>query len=88
MKDNDSLSYVSVLKRYKVSDKDTDYIASAVRDAFYAHYKGDENPALRPPFDKNKLEFWGRFIYSLQKYVIDGLWEDLPPADNDVQLTL
>jgi hypothetical protein len=82
------LKAASVLKRYRVSDKDTDYIANAVRDAFYAHYKGDENPALRPPFDKRNLGLWGRFIYSQQKYAIDGLWEDLPPADNDVQLPL
>jgi hypothetical protein len=87
-KRNIKLKAASVLKKFKVSDKDTDYIAGAVADAFYAHYNGDENPALRPPFDKSKLNLWGRFIYSRQKYVIDGLWEDLPPADNNVRLSL
>jgi 3',5'-cyclic AMP phosphodiesterase CpdA len=87
-KRNVRLKAAAFLKRFRVSDKDTDYIANAVGDAFYAHYTGDENPALRPPFDKANLGFWGRFIYSRLKYVIDGLWKDLPPADNDVQITL
>jgi hypothetical protein len=59
-----------------------------VADAYHAHYSGDENPALRPFFDKSKLSLWGRFIYSQQKYVLDGLWNDLPPADNNVSLPL
>ncbi|MDR0472875.1 MAG: metallophosphoesterase [Treponema sp.] len=82
------LEAASVLKKYKVSARDTDYIAGAVGDAFAAHYEGDENPALRPPFDKSVLGLWGRFIYGQQQYVIDGLWADLPPADNNVSFRL
>jgi hypothetical protein len=77
-----------VLKKYKVSDKDIDYISIAVGDAFNAHYSGDENIAVRPSFDKSKLNFWGRFVYGQQRYVIDGLWKDLPPADNNVSFRL
>ena len=71
----------SVLKKYKVSDRDADYIADAVGTAFTAHYSGDENPALRPAFNKSKLGPWGRIVYGQQKYVLDGLWRDLPPED-------
>ena len=78
---------MSVLKKYKVSDKNADYIADAVGDAFSAHYAGDENPALRPPFDPKKLGLWGRFIYGQQKYALDGLWTDIPPADNNVRIS-
>ena len=78
----------SVLKKYGASNKDADYLADAVGDAFDAHYSGDENPALRPPFNKSKLNLWGRVIYGQQKYALDGLWEDLPPADNTVQFSL
>jgi 3',5'-cyclic AMP phosphodiesterase CpdA len=81
-----SLEAASVLRKYKVSVKDADYIANAVGDAFAAHYAGDENLAIRPYFDKKKLSLWGRFIYSQQKYVIDGLWTDLFPADNNVSI--
>ena len=82
------LEAIKTLKQYKVSDKDADYIADAVGDAFSAHYSGDENPALRPPFDTSKLGLWGRFIYSQEKYALDGLWTDLPPADNNARFNL
>ena len=79
---------LGTLKKYKVRDKDAGHIANAVGDAFSAHYSGDENPALRPSFDKSELGIWGRFIYGQFKYVLDGLWKDLPPADNVVRLEL
>ena len=83
-----ALEAAATLKKFKVSDKNTDLIADAVGDAFTAHYNGDENPALRLPFDKSRLNLWGRFVYGQQKYVFDGLWNDLPPADNNVRLEL
>ncbi|MCL2321324.1 MAG: metallophosphoesterase [Oscillospiraceae bacterium] len=76
------------LKKYKVSDADTAYIANAVGDAFVAYYSGDEDPAMRIPMDENKLNLWGRIVYNMEKYVLNGLWKDLPPADNNVNLTL
>jgi len=79
---------VTVLKKYKTSDKDALLIADLVGDSFCAHYSGDENPALRPAFDKGKLGLWGRFIYSQQSYAVEGLWQDLIPADNFVRLEL
>ncbi|MCL2441655.1 MAG: metallophosphoesterase [Treponema sp.] len=82
------LEAANVLRRYRVSEKDIIIIADAVGDAFAAHYAGDENPALRKPIDKSKLSLWGRFILSQQQYAIDGLWEDLYPADNDVTIQL
>ena len=75
-------------RNYKMPEKDIEQVANAAGDAFVAHYSGDENPALRPPFDSKKLGLWSRFIYSQFKYVIDGLWEDLPPEDNNVRIEL
>ena len=80
------LEAASVLRKYKVSEKDTDYIANAVGDAFVAHYRGDEDPGLRPAFDPKRLGLWGRFVYGQQKYVLDGLWSNIPPADNNVRI--
>ncbi|MDR1836110.1 MAG: metallophosphoesterase [Treponema sp.] len=77
-----------ILKMLLVSGKDTEIISNAVGDAFTAHYSGDENPALRPPLDKSLLGVWGRFVLNVQQYVLDGLWDDLPPADNNVSLQL
>ena len=79
---------VNTLKKYRVSDKDADLIADAVSSAFAAHYSGDENPDKRPDFDKGRLSAWGRFILFMQQYVLDGLWEDIPPADNDAEFLL
>lgn len=76
------------LKKYFVSDKDADYIADIVGDAFVAFYAGDEDPSKRPTLDESQLNLWGRFIYSMESYVVDGLWKDLPPADNNVTFSL
>jgi len=83
-----ALEAYNTLKGYKVSDSDADYIADAVADAFVAHYNGDEQTAQRPVFEVNRLSPWGRFIYSMQKYVLNGLWVDLAPADNAATLDL
>lgn len=82
------LEAASTLRKFKVSEKDITIIADAVGDAFTAHYNGDENPALRPFLDKSKLGPWGRFVLKQQNYVLDGLWVDLPPADNNVSFSL
>jgi hypothetical protein len=82
------LEAYNTLKKYFVSDKDADYIANIVADAFLAHYNGDEDASKRVPIDKSRLNLWGRLIYSQYAYVIDGMWQDLPPADNNVTLNL
>ena len=78
----------NTLKGYKVSDKDADYIANTVADAYVAHYDGDENAADHVAIDKSKLSLWGKLIYSQYSYVIDGLWNDLQPADSNVTFSL
>ncbi len=75
-------------RRYRVSERDARYLAGHIATAFQAHYDGDEDPVRQPPFDTRQLSLWGRFIYSRQKFVLDGLWQDLPPADDNVTLDL
>jgi predicted phosphodiesterase len=82
------LEAIDTLKKYRVSDKDAEIIAGAVGDAFAAHYSGDEDPAERPELDKKRLSLWGRFILFMQQYVLDGLWTDLYPGDNNVSFPL
>jgi len=82
------LEAYNTLKKYKVSDKDSEYIADAVGDGFVAHYSGDEVTADKPEFDTNRLGLWGRIVYAIQKYVVDGLWVDLPPGDINVSFAL
>jgi len=78
----------NTLKKYKVSDKDAEYIADALGDAFVAHYYGDEITADKPPFDKSRLNIWGRFVLFIQSYVLENLWIDLTPADNNATFSL
>jgi len=80
------LEAANVLRQFKVSEKDIAIIADAVGDAFNAHYSGDENPSLRKAIDKSKLGLWGRFVLGQQQYALDGLWADLKPADNNINL--
>jgi predicted MPP superfamily phosphohydrolase len=82
------LEAISTLKEYKVPDKDAEYIAEAIGDAFVAHYAGDENLAEKPEFDPGKLGLWARIVFTIQKYVLDGTWIDLDPADNDITIRL
>ena len=78
----------NTLKKYKVSDKDAEYIADAIGDAFTAHYSGDEVLSEKPPFDKSRLGLWGRVVLAIQSYVFDGIWNDLPPGDNTASFSL
>ena len=82
------LEAYNTLKKYFVSDKDADYIADVVTDAFLAHYNGNEDAAKRVPIDKSRINLWSRLIFSQYQYAVDGLWQDLPPADTDVTLSL
>lgn len=82
------LEAFNVLRGYYVPERDAQKIAEFVTVAFMAHYGGDEDPNQRPPFDLKQLSLWSRFIYSQQKYVVEGLWQDLPPADVNVVLDL
>ena len=83
-----ALEALKTLESYMVKGLDADIISNAVGDAFVAHYYGDEDPNMRPELDKSRLSVWGRFILFMQQYVLDGLWVDLEPADNNASFSL
>ena len=76
------------LRKFYVSEKDSKYIANYLGDAFLAHYSGYENIENKPYFDSSKLGLWGKTVYRLQKYVINGLWEYSPSGHNNVIIDL
>ena len=78
----------NTLRQYRVTENDAHSIADYITAGFMAHYKGDENISEKPAFDESKLSLWGRVVYSTRKYVVDGLWKDLPPADNNLTIDL
>lgn len=77
-----------VSRGYYVNEENSAYIADRVAPAFVTHYAGDELPADIPVIDTGNLNLWGRFIWSQQRYVVEGLSHDLAPADNDAVLDL
>lgn len=79
---------IKAARAYKVPVSDADYIADQIAAAYQAHYYGDENPALRPAFSTKRLSLWGKLVYQSQKYIIENLWRDLPPADDNITLEL
>lgn len=64
------------LKGYSVSDEDAATISRNVSEAFIAHYAGSEDVSKRPALDAGKLNLWSQVVYSTQRYVLDGLWND------------
>jgi predicted phosphodiesterase len=79
---------LNTLRKYLVTDQDALLLAGYVAKAFAAHFRGDENPVHKPAFDSSRLSFWGRFIYSRQKKMIESLWSNLPPQDLNTILDL
>ncbi|MEQ8200414.1 MAG: metallophosphoesterase [Syntrophomonadaceae bacterium] len=76
------------LRGYHVPEKDAHTIANFVTAGFVAHYQGDEDISEKPGFDESRLGLLSRVVYSTQKYVVDGIWQDLPPADNHLTIAL
>jgi hypothetical protein len=83
-----NIEITNILRKYRIPDKDATLIANNVTAAFAAHAQGDEDRAFRPLFNKDKLSPWGRFIYSRQKHIVEGLWQNPGPPDLNLTLDL
>lgn len=75
------------LVSYKLQPEDAAKLSGQVADAFLAHYKGDE---IVPEqyLDLSGVGLWGRMIILFKRKLIVGLYNDLPPKDNDVTFSL
>lgn len=78
----------NTLKKYMVSENDSKKIAAKVGEAFIEHYKGDEKAQNKTDLNEKELNLWGRVVYSKHLYVLNGLWNDTKPSDNNVVLDL
>ena len=75
------------LTGYWVGEESAQILAPQVADAVVAHYLGDE----RPPevlIDTRGVSLWGKLIAFAQGGLIRGLWNDLEPPDNEVDIDL
>jgi 3',5'-cyclic AMP phosphodiesterase CpdA len=62
-------------------------LSGQVGEAFVTHYVGDE-PVGDHKLDLKGVKPLGKIIISFRKKLIKGLYEDLPPQDNDLVIDL
>jgi len=78
-----------IIQGYKVEPAEADKLAGQVAEAFVAHYTGDETlPAGREAISTNGLSLPGWLVVTMRKDFVQGLWNDLEPADNNITIDL
>jgi len=77
----------SRLKNIWVADESAPILSDWLALSVLAHFMGDER-AERNPVDPDRLSFWPRFVARAAAELIEGLWNDLEPPDNDLILPL
>lgn len=74
---------------YKVDRTEAKNISKEIAVAFAAHYAGDEKLAAgQQPVIESGLSPLAWIVIQMRKDLIIGLWNDLPPADNNITLNL
>ena len=78
-----------VIQGYRVERAEAEDLAHQVAEAFVAHYAGDEKLAPgQEPLRTRGLSVLGWFVVTSRKDLIQGLWHDLEPADNNITIDL
>lgn len=78
-----------VIQGYRVERAEAEDLARQVAEAFVAHYAGDENlRAGQEPMRTQGLSVMGWFVVNSRKDLVQGLWHDLEPADNNITIDL
>ncbi len=72
---------------YKMKPDQAAKLSGQIADAFVAHYSGDEIVPDRY-FNLKGIGIFGRIVVLVKRKLIVGLYHDLPPADNDVEIPL
>ncbi len=79
----------SMIASYGVDGAEAQKLAAQVARAVVAHMAGDEKlPAGQPAIQENGLSPMAWIGVELRKDLVDSLWKDLPPPDNNVTLDL
>ncbi|MGA9048748.1 MAG: metallophosphoesterase [Dehalococcoidia bacterium] len=79
----------AMITPYGVDSVEAAGIARDVAGAVEAHMAGDEKlPAGQPAIQENGLSLRAWLGVQLKKILVESLWKDLPPPDNNVMLDL
>ncbi len=71
-----------------VSSKEASLVAPQVADASLAHFRGDESFDGAQMLSSKGLGLVADIVAGSRKDLVEGLWHDQEPADNDVTLDL
>jgi len=78
-----------IIQGYKVQPDEAEELAGQVAEAFVAHYAGDETlPAGSEAISTRGLSLPGWLVATTRKNLVQGLWNDLEPADNNINIDL
>jgi 3',5'-cyclic AMP phosphodiesterase CpdA len=75
------------LTGYGVTEDDQKLLSPQIATAYIAHVQGDEI-APDPLLDLNGLSALGRLVINVQGSLIEGWYNDLQPADNEVVIAM
>ena len=75
------------LAGYGVPEEDQVLLSPQIADAYIAHVQGDE-VAPDPILDLNGLSPIGRMVIAVQGDLIEGWYNDLLPADNEIVINM
>lgn len=77
------------LGKLRVSKDDASALSPQIAEAFVAHYIGDERAPLNADvLDTKGTGIMAKIVAFNRRPLIEGLWKDLEPADNDLVIDL
>ena len=79
---------IKTMRGLGVSLKDAQTLSPQVTEALVAHFSGDEHFAGTVMLGAPGLGIMGNLVVSMRKGQVEGLWNDLEPADNDLTIDL
>jgi 3',5'-cyclic AMP phosphodiesterase CpdA len=83
------IATATLIGTYKVDRTEAENIGNEVAAAMTAHYAGDEKLAPgQQPITWSGLSPLGWVVMQMRQDLLIGLWNDLPPADNNITLNL
>jgi len=86
--ENVSRIAVKTMKGLGIGGEEAGVLAPQIGDAYNAHYRGDEKFTGKEMIRTQGLSFMGGIVVAMKRGLVEGLWNDPEPADNDIDIDL
>jgi len=83
-----SVVAVNAMVGLGVSREEASSLAPQIADAFIAHLEGDERFTGTEMLRTKGLSLMAGIVVGAKRDLVEGLWHDFPPADNDLEIDL